>query len=240
MSVSEKSLQKIIKEEIKPIPKWEFLLRELFIWSVLIFFAILGGLSLSLATAVLQESDLDLYQKLNKSFLDYLFQNTPYALFFLAIIFIAILLINLRNTKTGYRHTTITLVMVTLGSTLVLCGLFTFSGFGNKADDTLEKAIQPYIQIKHNQDIWNHPEQGFLSGVVWKINNQKNFILLDPNNNLWVIDTRNIPMRSKIILQEGHEVKIIGRMIEDQFFEADEIRLWREVPLHGVVMVPVQ
>ena len=63
-SISKKILQKIRKEQIKPKPKWEFLLKNYVFWGAFILSIIVGGLASSVAIFRLVNNDWDIMHKL--------------------------------------------------------------------------------------------------------------------------------------------------------------------------------
>jgi len=56
--VTKNTLQKIKKENIKPIPKWQFLLKDSLVWGLFVLNLILGSIGFAIALYLLTNNDI--------------------------------------------------------------------------------------------------------------------------------------------------------------------------------------
>ena len=76
---------------------------------------------------------------------------------------------------------------------------------------------------------WMQPERGLLAGTIIETElPENNFILMDLDNNRWKIESSQAIWKGKITPATGLKIKLIGKLINDNNFEAMEIRPWQQ------------
>jgi hypothetical protein len=133
--------KKIIKEihewNIKHIPKWRFLIKNISVWASLILAVILGALSISIEESVL-EKGIGTSGFLNSDFFRLLFHGFSALWILCTLLFVILAFLNLRLTEEGYRYRTWWII---LGILLVIAtfGLvFNREGIGDRAESAAE------------------------------------------------------------------------------------------------------
>jgi hypothetical protein len=223
-----KILEKIDKEKIKPIPRWHFLARNLFIWGALLVTVIIAGLSLGILFHNMSEFDWDIYQYLHRSLPTHILYSIPYLWILLSLVFFTVAYYDYQHTKGGYRHAAVAIVFLGLAIVTFLGVSAYYLGFGNKMDLLLSQKI-PYYSgaCAKRMEAWSHPELGLLAGCVVGIPNESMFNIEDNKGRIWNI-------RPAVASPDGfnpsnaEEVKIIGKEENDSIFEAQEIRASKE------------
>ncbi len=218
MTVSKNVLMKIKDNEIKPVPKWKFLLKNYFIWSLFIVNLIVGSISAGIVFLIISSGDLvnaPLY-------------SIPFVWIFLTTIFIAIAVYNFRHSERGYKHALWKVIMVNLSLSIIIGLFLNVFGVAQKLNSTFSENIPIY---NHTMDmrskIWQRPEEGYLAGQIIEINTDDNIlILMDLNNDKWEIDYSSASIRPRIDLRIGEEIKLTGSKKTDNQFYADDIRPW--------------
>jgi len=221
-------LEKIKDEHIAPIPRWKFLLKNYVKWVGFALFVLMGSISISVVIFMLTDHDWDIYQYLNKSFMEYLLLSLPYFWFLLLSAFIAFAWYDLEKTKTGYKYGFLKIGLVNILLSVVLGIIFFYAGLGIKMDKIFADNL-PYYQNIHQYSrpgIWQNPERGLLVGQITDIAEDGSFHIKDPGDHGWLIDCLKCILKGNIVKENGMIVKIIGKQISDQIFEASEIRPW--------------
>ena len=73
------------------------------------------------------------------------------------------------------------------------------------------------------------PGRGLLAGTIIEIEFPENsFILRDLDNNRWKIEAGKAIWKGKMTPAAGLKIKLIGKLINDNNFEAMEIRPWQQ------------
>lgn len=228
--LSEKILNKIKEEGIKPTPRWNFLLKDAFFWFVFGLAVILGGLSFSIIFNSFLNNDWDLYLQLQDSFFKFFIFSVPYfwLIIFSFLIFVAYL--NLNKTKKAYKYS----LPLTFGAVLFLSffvGLSLYnSGLAFSVEEKLSRTFPQYGHIFHSpMMLWDRPEKGFLYGEVLSTEDER-IILEDFEGVLWEVTLSEqafeiVPLSA---FKQNLMLKIIGREIkescEERCFLAEMIR----------------
>lgn len=227
--ISKNVLEQIKEEKIKPKPRWEFLVKNNIFWAVFAIFVALGGVAVSVMIFMLTDQDWDIYDKLGKSFTEYLLLSVPYFWLLLVMAFLAFAWIDLKHTKSGYKYSFFRIGILNIVSSLVLGVIFFYSGLGLKMDKAFAENI-PFYQTMHPlrpANVWENPERGFLVGEIISFVGDDNFNLVDPLDNEWLIECVNCVWRSGAEAREGMVVKIFGQKVDNHNFQAFEMRIGR-------------
>lgn len=211
INISAQTLNLITKNQIKPIPRWEFVIKNLGLWStfLLSFLVLVIGISLS-------------YFGLIDNII------TPYLWYFIAVLFLGSSFVLFKQTKGAYRFYAyqVLLPIVVLG--LVVGGVIFKIGLASKIDRGLESRSGLYRQmVPMRMVVWNNPKGGYLSGKIISINSNSDFKIEDFNNNIWNITGTNINIRTRVQMVVGEEIKLIGTQLSGNSFSATEIRPWQ-------------
>ncbi|MFH0840921.1 MAG: hypothetical protein V1865_03015 [bacterium] len=217
-------LEKIKEEKIKPKSRWEFLLKDYFVWIVSIIFLIVGGLSVSVIIYLLNNNDWDLYKNISHSFLGFLFLTMPYFWILLLIIFGFVVYYNIRHTKQGYNYSLVLIILISLTANIALGGAFYNLGLGHKLDDVLTRAAGPYSKVFcRNTVVWHRPAVGMLVGDVVGVEEQVCY-LVDMENNKWEVIIMDTNFPEEYILMPGDRIKVLGDIMKPGVIRAMEIR----------------
>ncbi len=209
-NISDKSLKLINQQQLRPIPRWEFVMKK---WSLWLGFIVSLGL-LVLGTGV---SWFGLADNI----------ITPYPWLFIAILFLGLSFLFFEKTKRAYRFQkwqVITFIMI-VG--LIIGGAIFKLGIASRVDRSLELRSSLYRQVvPMRMMVWNNPEQGYLSGEIINITGPNNFQIKDFNNKVWNISGQNPLIRGRVQVVVGEEIKLIGTQTGSNSFSIDEVRPW--------------
>jgi len=131
-----------------------------------------------------------------------------------------------KKTKTGYRYSPILIVGGSFVLSIVLGTLLFFAGGGEKLEQKFADKVSFYESIEEKKiKRWSMPEKGFLSGII--IKKEENIIIEDLNGKQWEIDFSEAEVKKRLSLKKDEKIKIIGKILEDNIFVAEEIRPWK-------------
>lgn len=223
-----KILKNIETKKIKPTPKWKFLLKDYFVWGLFGLSTLVGALATGVIIFICNDYDWDIYNYLGKSFWSYGLILVPYFWIIILVLLGFLAYFNYQHTRRGYLLNPYLVIVGSVFISIVL-GWFLFnSGIGERVDKFFAKEI-PYYQGTEitKQYFWTKPERGLLSGRIDKINSKNNFILKDFKGRHWeVTEEDNIVWRRGANRQVNQEIKIIGKIVKENVFRAQEIRPW--------------
>jgi hypothetical protein len=227
--LSKNILAEIKQQEIKPIPRWRFILKNYGIWMAFGLLIILGSLSVSVIIFMFTDHDWNLYSYFNKSLWESILLAIPYFWFILMVGFLAFAYYDLRRTKSGYKLNFIKIGSINILASILLGALFFYSGLGLKIDQIFANNV-PFYQSIHQfagPRVWQNPENGLLVGEITNIENDGNFEIRDLNNQNWLVKCLNCLLNANIVNQQGMLVKLVGKISGNQIFDASELRPWK-------------
>ena len=223
---SKKLINKIVSGDIKPIPGWHFVFKNYALWIVFFLFMVIGGIAFSIILYWGVESDYRLLLSLSYSKVQFLIASLPFLWIISLIIFLIISIIGIRHTRTGYRYPLIKILSINIVVAILLGIVFFYSGGAEAIDQIFAEKIPAYRGIEENKiSRWADPENGFLSGTIIE-DNDGTIIVEDSGGKKWEISTKEAVISKRVSLKVGEKIKIIGEIIEDNIFDAREIRSW--------------
>jgi hypothetical protein len=227
-NLTKKIINQIQTEEIKPIPKQVFLLRNIGFWLLSVLSVGLGSISTSLLMYNVANKDWDIYSHLSESLFGFIISSLPYLWIILVIISLTIAILNFEHSKNGYKYSPLKITITSILLALIL-GFSGYSlGFGGKIDTYLGSKFTSYHSVEAEKEtVWSQPEKGLFSGRIQAVDPEKKiFTLADFQGRIWTVDYSNAFIRGKIDIQVDSEVKIIGEK-DEAVINASDIRPWR-------------
>lgn len=209
-NISDKALKLINQQQLRPIPKWEFVVKNWGLW--LGFIISLGFLVLGTGVSWFGLADNII---------------TPYLWLFIAILFLGLSFLLFKKTKRAYRFQKWQVITLIIIVGLTIGGAIFKLGVASRVDRSLELRSSLYRQmVPMRMIVWNNPEQGYLSGEIINIINTNNFQIKDFNNKVWIISGQNPLIRGRVQMVIGEEIKLIGTQTGTNNFSVDEVRPW--------------
>lgn len=251
-------LDNIKEHKISPRPRWQFIFKNYFIWTIGFLALFFGAVSISLIIFMLRYNEWLTYSRIGAGPIEFLLLVVPIFWILSLAIFIILVYFNFKNTKHGYRYKPLLIIFGAIIFSIILgCGFFAL-GMGESIDAILGRRAPLYDSlINPCLRFWSNAEAGRLSGLVVSEESQNTFILVDNNNDEWIVNY--IPEDDKKIIEAklgvnlgkaliaadsivdggkdldetavivvGHPVRFLGNKTADKEFKAKEI-----VPFHS-------
>ncbi len=225
--ISKKTLEKIKKEQVHPKPRWYFLTRDYFFWIMFVITTLLGGVAFGMILFITTNLDWDIYQYLGLSLPEAVVTSLPYLWIALLVFFLFITYYNFIHTRRGYRYRFVVIFLISLLISILLGFGFFHYGWTENVERQLRARIPGYQHMVYTgENQWMQPEKGLLSGTIVEINvEEKSLRLKDHHGKEWTIDINNAMIRGNLSLTKNLEIKILGKKVSEDFFEANEIRI---------------
>lgn len=225
-NIGKKTLESIKDQNIKPRPKWEFMLRNYFIWFVSFLSLLVGGLSFAMILYMLDNSYGDVYSQAGVSVWGQIWLMLPYFWVILLLLFIFLVFYNFKHTEKGYKFRIPFILSMSVLGSIVLGLVFYGSSIAGAVDRNMASHVPGYgamCNCDHKQELWLRPQEGFLAGIVQR-EKGKGFDLSDLKGKMWFIDTQEARIRSAVRIEKGEPVKVIGERTAPENFQAQEVR----------------
>lgn len=225
--ISQEILDKI--KEVKPKPRWEFVLKNYVIWGVALVALVFSSLAFAAVLYMLLNNDWDVYMYISGNLLEFVFLTLPY----FWIIFLGLLIIvayyNFRHTKKGYKFSLSKVFLACLTINILLGTAFYQMGVGQAIDTALAKRVPFYGKfVNRRPHIWSQAEKGLLAGVVLDVRGDR-VLIEDINGHIWDINYHQTSTPIFISFKPGDPVRIVGEQIDNENFQVEMI-----LPMKGM------
>ncbi len=240
-NLSQEILSNIKEHKIAPRPRWQFLFRNYFLWTIGFLALFFGAVSISLIIFMLRYNEWSSYSRLGGGPLDFLLLVVPIFWIISLAIFVILVYFNFKKTKHGYRFKPLLIVSGAIAISVILGFAFFSLGMGQRIDAVLGRRAPLYDSlINPGMRFWSNPEAGRLSGLLVYQESEGNFILVDNNNIEWHVnyiesnDEKLAEAKKNgmiddetLIIAAGQPVRFIGEITAEKEFKAKEM-----VPFH--------
>lgn len=231
MSVSKETLNKIKSENIQQKSEIQIVLEHALKILFIIVLILLATVFSTIVFDSIINLDLPVFLNSRADPFSYITSNIPLIIVVLTFLLVLLSIYSIRNTENGYRYN---LVIISLGISLFLfiTGLLLANtGIGKKV----------FNHQNHNVFVneWHAPKQGLLIGRVYKIIDHNHFVLIDQNNHRWIIRINNSTNINFNQLLIEDIVRIQGKVIVDNLFKADVIRILEDSRVIEYFIFPI-
>ena len=179
-NLGKKILETIKKKHITPKPKWEFLLKDYFLWILTFLAMIIGGFAFSVIIYMFKNNDWDIYKYMDDSLLGFIFGTLPYFWILFLVIFIAAGHYNFKHTKKGYKYHLHLMIIVNILVSIFLGTILYDAGVGQAIDQALSERMPFYEKfINRRMMMWKQFEKGRLAGLIIEVEDVEYFTIKD-------------------------------------------------------------
>lgn len=215
-------LHKIKEEKLSPKPRWQFLLKNILIWSLGIGSLILGAIATSLVFYMVTGEDAGVGRG-GANPLEALLFIIPFFWLICLSIFALMVYFYIKHTKKGYKYPAKKIILFIVGASLLLGVVVSVLGLDRMIDDTLGERAPFYDRVINPRlEYWANPENGRLTGMVVSQNSPMEYNLVDPRGETWtLILTSDDDYNDKILVD--HPVRLIGQTIAEHRFVIKEV-----------------
>jgi len=226
MKNSQKLLEKIRKQKISQKSRLQFVLKNIFFWTLFTFSIIIGGLSFSVILFAFNQTDFDLISQMADSRIEFFLGLLPFFWIFSCIVFLLVSIFGIRHTKTGYHYSPLLVFGSSIVLSIILGTTLFLSGGAEKMERVFSENIPVYKSIEEKKiSRWSMPEKGFLSGKILE-KSEAIIIIEDWNGKRWEVDFKNAVIKGRLSFKKDEKIKMIGGISKDNIFIAKQIIPW--------------
>lgn len=223
----QKLVAKMKEGGMAPKPRWHFLLKDSVIWASGTLSLLIGAAAVSIMIYLFQDNGWEVREQTHKSLWEFFLLTLPYFWIIFLGLFIFTLYYNLKHTKRGYRYPVWVIIVTSILVSVILGCFFALLGLGEQVDNILGERVPLYSQVvNRHMDFWFNPDEGRLAGIVTIKNDDNSFNIQDPRGDDWLVVV-NADGFSAVPLPINQPVDLIGRILAENQFQADVIRLVR-------------
>ena len=228
MSEISKNIMEQIKDgAIKPRPRWQFVLMNVFLIVTLVLAIVAGGVVMSLVFLKLFNLDWDLVS-LSGEKGPSIFGVLPFIWILLLMLMLLLSVWVFEQMEGGYRYRPVWLMVGAILLSVLLGGVVYVVKGADFIEDALRLAIPPYQEMEKAREIlFLNPERGALPGKIVQLALPQGFELEDLRDDVWNVTLAPGLAGAPLVrgLKEGQMVMVIGVKTDDDQFVAQEVRV---------------
>ncbi|MFA6553431.1 MAG: hypothetical protein WCT27_03310 [Patescibacteria group bacterium] len=228
-TISDQALEKLKSQHMKPIPRWEFLLKDSVIWAGFMVAVLVGSVAYCVALFLLTTQDWDLYRYVGSNAFADALSGLPYLWLIILLLFVLLAMYNFRHTQSGYRYRVWGVIVASIGASIVIGSVLHVTGFGNYLDRVMADNLPVYRQLTPDrQSVWTQPEKGLLSGKILTPENllPNTVTIRDFKGKKWLISVNSALVDPSVRLEIGQYIKLVGQKTSTGQFQATHIMPW--------------
>lgn len=211
-SLSERVLERIGAEHLRPRSRWSFVLENWFFWALGALALLLGSLASAAALFEVANTGWDFYAATHHDLLTLIIEAAPYLWLLVLAFFVFVGYENIRHTKRGYRYPLPIIVIGSVLTSVVLGAALFAAGFGQEVEEAVGGHVpfyQPVLLAEHAH--WLAPARGLLGGMVVSVSSTSDtFTLKSFDGSLWTIDAGDLSTTSAAAVERGGVVRVIA------------------------------
>lgn len=210
--IARRVLRRIGCENISPRPRWEFMAKNYFFWTLGALAVALGALAVAATLFEITNVDWRLSAATHPDFFAFFLAAAPFFWIIALAFFILIGYLNVRRTNHGYRYPLIVIALGAVLTSLALGSGLYMIGFGGKIDGAIGDHPPFYRPILiEERSWWLAPEKGLLGGQITSVApNAASFALRDFSGKLWNVDESDLHNPDLATVARGGIVRIVG------------------------------
>jgi hypothetical protein len=220
--IGQKVVDIIKNKKIRPIGRWQFVLKDVFMWALGALALVFSALAFSVMLFLLNNIDLSLSTYIKVSTWHLLLNTLPYFWIFFVSILIFIIYFQVRHTKKGYRYPLWLIVTASILGSAFLGSGFAVAGLGEKLDEALSYQAPFYQEVINPQmSFWSSPQNGRLLGMVTGVGEGTDVTLIDNNGKLWKVYLD--PAKNAVFIEEYRPARFLGKQVSENEFVAEKV-----------------
>lgn len=220
---SQNAMDKIMRGEVKQVPRWHFVVRNIVLWTLGILCILAGALTVSLIIFTFVNSAFAMRGIAYKSFWQHTIIFIPLLWIVGTLLFVGLFKFSVRHTNYGYKYPLLSILLVSFLSSVFIGIAFYFLGVSHMIDDILEMHFHTYHSVERRQArLFDNPEKGMLIGRIIQ-SDAESFMLVTPNGEKWRVMCGHVPQNKQHAIVDGSRFIVIGKKIDDDVFVACDV-----------------
>ncbi len=221
-------LDTIKKEDVKPKPKWWFVVMHSIVWVGAGISVIVGSIATAVVFHEIFETDWMVVERLEHDGIPGFLLVLPYLWFGALGITLLAAYYLYRHTENGYKKGPVGILIGTVVISVILGSVLYERQVPERVKDVMVEHLPPFAEFEmHRQEVFMAPERGVLVGVITDVQGDKLMVLNDIREREWSVDIAGARYGDDLI-EVDKEVVCLGEKKGDFGFVAVEVRPLRE------------
>jgi hypothetical protein len=201
----------IDQQGIAPRARYWFLCRRGATWVLWVGSIALGGVALAVLSFAGMYRYYDFYEATHSNFVTFLIDTLPFVWLGVFALMLLVAIRQLRRVGRGYRSSVAFLAGTSVCSSVLLGAALYINNFGWYFDSWLGDVAPMYTsQAEREARLWQAPQQGRLMGDVQDRRSTSTVVLLDADNQSWIVFAEPELVQQFVGHQDNQMVRLFG------------------------------
>ena len=210
--LKETILERLKRDEVSPVPKWQWYCLECLAWSLWVVSILLGAVAVAMLVFALSYGTAALFEATHESMWAFYLDTAPYGWFVSFLILCIVSYWPLQHTKRGYRYPHTTIVGSSVGMSIVLGVVLHYAGFAAWLDPMLNDMPMPIHRSPESieRSLWQQPDAGRLLGTAESGVVDGYVPFMDITDTTWQLNVAELTNEDRQLLAAGQHVRVLG------------------------------
>jgi hypothetical protein len=212
--LSETVLQRIEREHVGQVPKWQFTLGEYIVWLLWALSVCIGAIAFSVIIFFSVHAHFSPYEATHSGPIPFFLEVMPYAWVLVFMLMAVLAHNNLRHTKRGYKFAVWQILLSSLVVSFIGGAVLHTVGMGFKVDHLMADRVPffPALGVLEAR-MWQSPGEGRVVGSFTGETESENIVVFtDVEGARWRLNTQELNARDIETLHAEKKVRVIGLM----------------------------
>lgn len=221
-NISKNILEKIENDQVKPKPKWQFVVMHVLLIVIFLLCLWVGGAVMGLIFLKVNNVDWDLLHRVEANFWEFL----PAIWFALLLLMLLVAKKVFSMMEGSYRIRPVILIAAAVGISLLLGATIYFTKAADFLETSLRQNVPFYLQMESDAAArFVRPDKGVLPGRIITAPVDQTFSLEDLSGKEWNVMYTTEAQPVVRIIKIGQPVMVLGTQTGETTFQADQIRV---------------
>ena len=217
--LSKSVLNKIKSKHLKPRAHWQFVLKNIVLWGLVVVAVVAAGVFVASLIQELLEAEWDIAHRYPGGPLNFFRQAISVTWLIAIVATIALAFVFFRKTKRGYRYGVSALAGIILVASIVLGT----SLAPTKIPEKFREFEMQNFGRRFDEQRWQAPEEGLLIGDIVEVGDEL-LVLSARDQKIWKVDISEAMVPPFLQMLEGENVRVIGEQTGEDSFRADFVK----------------
>ena len=221
-NISKNILEKIENDQVKPKPKWQFVVMHVLLIVIFLLCLWVGGAVMGLIFLKVNNVDWDLLHRVEANFWEFL----PAIWFALLLLMMLVAKKVFSMMEGSYRIRPVILIASAVGISLLLGATIYFTKAADFLETSLRQNVPFYLQMESDAAArFVRPDKGVLPGRIITAPVDQAFLLEDLSGKEWNVMYTTEAQPVLRVIKIGQPVMVLGTQVNETTFQADQIRV---------------
>lgn len=225
--LSKSVLERIKKEDIKPLPKYYFVLRNVLWWIAFVASILLGAAGLAVTMFAFMHQRFEISDIIERGQFGSCIPLLPFFWIFFFGVFIWLSFWGITHTKKAYRIPRVFLIGLNVFLTLLLGTVIYTARQAEKFEHMIGKQMlqMPTVREIRTERWKKGVEEGRLAGEIKEILDSS-LVVISLDEKDWQVDISETEIHPDVVLEVGSKIGMRGQKTGEATFKAEKMRPW--------------